>query len=272
MPASFGQEVSSHFSRSDMDRIVAETFIEQVDYQREIASTNDRALQLAKEQSVYARLLVLTDKQTLGRGRGANRWWANEGALTFSVLLKAEAISLPPSRWPQLALATGLAVCDAIQDLLGGSAAVGLKWPNDVYLSDRKVCGILVETADGQSARLVLGIGINVNNATDVAPQELRGKAVALCEVARRDMPLVEVLIGVLQRLSSRLSWIGSCENELCKQWRSRCLLTGRIVQIEVGSRRLVGTCLGIDDDGALLIDTDAGRERCLSGVVTHWN
>jgi BirA family biotin operon repressor/biotin-[acetyl-CoA-carboxylase] ligase len=262
----------SQFSPADIDRILAETFIEHVDYQREIGSTNDRALQLAKEPAVAARLLVLADKQTVGRGRGANSWWAADGALTFSVLLKAEAISLPPSRWPQLALATGLAVADALDDVLRGNAAVALKWPNDVYLSNRKVCGILVETADGPSARLVVGIGINVNNRADTAPSELRDKAISVCEVAERTLPLADVLSRVLQRLASRLSWIASCESELQDEWHSRCLLTGRRVQIETGPRHLVGTCLGIDVDGALLLETNDRREKCLSGVVTKWD
>jgi BirA family transcriptional regulator, biotin operon repressor / biotin---[acetyl-CoA-carboxylase] ligase len=261
----------SQFSRNDLDRVVAETLVEQVEYQREIASTNDRALQLSGDSAIPARLLVLTDHQTAGRGRGANRWWASAGALTFSVLFKAEAIPEPPSRWPQLALATGLAVCDTIDTFFGGSAAAGLKWPNDVYVNNAKVCGILVETADGPSARLVIGIGINVNNRIDRAPSELRGNAIALCEVAAREIPLVEVLVGVLQRLSSRLIWIGSGDSELRSEWSRRCLLTGRNVQVSVGARELVGVCQGIDSDGALLIDTKAGCERCLSGVVTHW-
>ena len=260
------------FSPADIEHLLAETFIEHVDYQREIGSTNDRALQLAKEPVSAARLLVLADKQTAGRGRGENSWWATKGALTCSVLLRAGAILLPPSRWPQLALVTGLAVADAVEDCLGDSAEVALKWPNDVYLRNRKVCGILVETADGRNARLILGIGINVNNRADAAPSELRDKTIALCEIAERRLALADVLIRVLRRLEKRLSWILSCGNELQEEWRRRCLLTGREVQIETGSRQLAGTCLGIDADGALLLETDNGRETCLSGVVTKWD
>jgi BirA family biotin operon repressor/biotin-[acetyl-CoA-carboxylase] ligase len=265
------ENVNSLFSPGDLDRIAAETFIEHVDYQAELPSTNDRALQLAKERSDPARQLVLTDRQTVGRGRGANRWWASDGALTFSVLLKPEAISLPGSRWPELALITGLAVCDAFEQLLQGAGDVRLKWPNDVYLSGRKACGILVETGGRQSARIVLGIGINVNNRTDSAPRELREKAVALCELAGHDLPLVEVLIVVLQRLSSRLLWIATGESELQEEWSRRCLLTGRRVEVDVGHRHVVGNCRGIDVDGALLIDTESGCERYVSGVVSQW-
>jgi BirA family biotin operon repressor/biotin-[acetyl-CoA-carboxylase] ligase len=260
------------FSSDDIDRIRAETFIDVIEYQHETGSTSDRALQLAKEPFAVGRVLVLADKQTEGRGRGTNSWWAADGALTFSILLKPETISLPPSRWPQLALVAGLAIADAIDDVLGDGITVTLKWPNDVYISSRKVCGILVETADGPSARLVFGIGINVNNRSDNAPSELQGKTIALCDLADRQLSLVEVLINVLNRLASRLSWIGSSEHELQQHWSSRCLLNERTVEIEVGPRRLIGTCLGIDVDGALLIETADGRERCLSGVVTRWD
>jgi BirA family biotin operon repressor/biotin-[acetyl-CoA-carboxylase] ligase len=260
------------FSPADIERILAETFIQQVDYQHEIGSTNDQALQLAKESTSVARLLTLADEQTAGRGRGANSWWAANGALTCSVLLKADAIVMPQSRWPQLAMVTGLAVADAVEDCLGDSAVVALKWPNDVYLRNRKVCGILVETADGQNARLILGIGINVNNRSDAAPIELRDKAISLCEVTERRLALADVLIGVLRRLEERLSWIVSCESELQDEWRRRCLLTGREVQIETDSRQLIGTCVGINADGALLLETGNGCETCLSGVVTQWD
>ena len=82
----------------------------------------------------------------------------------------------------------------------------------------------------------------------------------------------MDVLVGVLQRLESRLDWIGRGDVELRDEWSHRCFLTGRNVQVEVGPRRLVGSCLGIDVDGALLINTAAGQERCLSGFVSAWD
>jgi BirA family biotin operon repressor/biotin-[acetyl-CoA-carboxylase] ligase len=262
------------FSRDELDRIVAETFVERVEYRAEFASTNSRALELAGDESASC-VLVLADRQTDGRGRGANRWWSAEGALTFSVLVKPDHFRLPTRRWPQVSLTTGLAVCDAIDELLGDSTA-RLKWPNDVYLGGRKVCGILVEANDGRERNLVVGVGVNVNNSSAAAPPELREKSVALCEVANRPVPRIEVLVGILRRLATQLDRLSSASQELSEelpaQWTRRCLLTGRRVEIELPHGRRTGICRGIDSDGALLVETDAGTERFVSGVITHFD
>jgi BirA family biotin operon repressor/biotin-[acetyl-CoA-carboxylase] ligase len=260
-----------NFSPADLERILAETWVDRVDYRQEMASTNSRALQLATERAECRCLLVLTDNQSAGRGRGANTWWSERGALTFSVLFRTPDFDLPISRWPQLSLTVGLAVCEAIEGLLP-DAAVAIKWPNDVYLRGRKVSGVLVEAADGSRGSLVLGIGINVNNSLERAPPELRDKAIALCDAADAELQLVDILIAVLQRIAARMEWLAAGIDDLQEIWSRRSLLTGRQVEIELPTRRITGLCRGIDRDGALLVDTDAGLERCLAGVVVRFD
>lgn len=276
---------SSSFQATDLDRISQETFVRQIEHHRELASTNDRSLEAASDQELRLPLLVLSDRQTAGRGRGANSWWGGEGALTFSLLLQPEPQHLPTSRWPQASLTAGLAVCEALETLLEtrmletrietrletrpGRPDIRLKWPNDVYIGDRKVCGILVETPRGQPGTLVFGIGINVNNSSSTAPKELQGKVASLSDVAGQCFPLVDVLVQVLRLLKERLDWIGTNDTELLARWRSRCYLTERLVQVDTTTRQLTGICQGIDDDGALLLQTDGGTERCFSGIIT---
>ncbi|MGD9634438.1 MAG: biotin--[acetyl-CoA-carboxylase] ligase [Pirellulales bacterium] len=260
------------FSPADLDRVLTETFVDRVDYRQEMASTNTRTLELAGEAPEgRSCCLVLADRQTAGRGRGANSWWSAGGALTFSVLFRTPEFDLPVSRWPQMSLTVGLAVCEAAESLLPG-ANVALKWPNDVYLDGRKLAGILVETADNRQGSVVLGIGINVNNSSLLAPQELRDKAISLRDVAGRDIPRIDVLVAVLRRLAMRIDWLAAGIDELQETWSRRCLLTGRGVEIELPARRIAGHCQGIDRDGALLVATDAGIERCLSGVVIKFD
>ena len=265
------RQAESGFSSDDFDRIRSETFVNEVEYHAEISSTNDRALELAERQVGRSPLLVLTEKQTSGRGRGTNRWWSSGGALTFSLLLETAAFQLPPSRWPRASLTAGLAVCEAIQEMLPAHD-VELKWPNDVFLQRRKVCGILIEVPRQRSGAIVVGIGINVNNSFDGAPADLTGKATSLRDAGLPPTDLVDVLICVLNRLSERIAWIGSRDDELQRRWRELCLLTNRSVQINVGTRSIAGVCHGIDDDGALLVETQDGIERCFAGVVTHFD
>ena len=268
-PADNSELFRPMFSHSDIQRIKAETFVERVESHSELPSTNDHAIQLAREPSSLAVCtLILVEKQTAGRGRGKNTWWSEAGALTFSLLMDGKKLALPVSRWPLLSLTTGLAVCGAIDDQLA-EKNTQLKWPNDVYLQGRKVCGILVESADSRKGTVVVGLGINVNNSMRNAPTPLPHNAIALCDVAERPLVLIDLLIDVLQHLAVCFKSLGTGEINLRKDWRERCLLTGCAIRVDQGNDFLEGTCLGIDQEGALLVETNAGRRRCLSGVVT---
>lgn len=263
--------------RAAIDRIVAETFVERVEVHRELASTNSRALQLGKENAgKLLRTLVFAEKQTAGRGRGTNQWWSADGALTFSVLLGRDEIYVPAERWPMISLAIGLAVSDAISEVVTRAnvkadveANVGLKWPNDVYLQNRKVCGILVEAVHGSPGHVVLGVGVNVNNSIDQAPTDLRDTAIALCDVVHGNVEFIALLVRLLDRIAVRLRSFETSSDLLCRDWHDRCLLTGQTVSIDNGSRQIVGRCQGIDSDGALLVESADGHQRCVSGVVT---
>lgn len=260
------------FSSADFDRILASTFVEHLDYCSELTSTNTRAMQLAGELPDHVSpVLVLTDNQTAGRGRGTNYWWSDNGSLTFSLLVRPLEIQLPASRWPQLSLTAGIAVCDALEPLIGG-LKLRIKWPNDVFVNGRKVCGILVEAASGQRRSVIIGIGVNVNNSAVQAPPELQEAFVALRDVATGPIRRVDVLVAILQQLDSRLKYLVSGFDALSNEWSERCLLTGRTVEIEYNARRISGLCRGIDHDGAILLDTPTGRERCLSGVVIKFD
>lgn len=254
----------------DADRIERETFVRATEVHVELPSTNDRALELAGVTTTTPHLIVAL-RQTAGRGRGANRWWADDGALTFSLIVEPDTEALPFSRWPELSLAAGGAVCEALQSLLP-SADVRLKWPNDVYLAGRKVCGVLVEIPPDRrtpaNRRIVFGVGINVNNSLSAAPPEVRSRATSLADVAGRTFDLTDVLASVLRWIETDLSAIAAHDSRIFARWRRRCLLSGRSVVLSDGTRSIGGTCLGIDDDGALLLQTEAGPQRFFGGVV----
>lgn len=252
----------------DLHQLQADTFVRHVEHHAEIASTNSRALELASGDSPLP-ILVTAEKQTAGRGRGDNRWWSAEGAVTFSLLLDAAERNLSSDRWPRVSLAAGVAVCEAVQALLPASA-VGLKWPNDVHLDGRKVCGILVETPP-RSGRLVIGIGLNVNNSLAHAPDDVRGRATSLVDSAGIEFDPTDALVRVLRQIEANLHLLVSEETALARKWRTLSVLTGRVVELDLGSRRVSGRCQGIDDEGALLLQTPAGLERYFAGVVASY-
>ena len=242
-------------------------FVRTVEHHREILSTNTRALSWAEDSTLELPALVLTDVQTAGRGRGTNRWWSAPGASTFSLILP-RVTPIEEASWPWISLTAGLAVYDSLQQLRPG-LEIGLKWPNDVYVRSRKICGILVEVSPRSPDRLVVGIGINVNNSLTQAPQPVAATAISLMDVAGYSFDLTIVLVRVLHQLANQLAALARADVTLASRWQELCMLSGRRVQVEAGQRTTVGMCQGIDESGALLVDTSLGRERCISGIVT---
>ncbi len=252
----------------DIDRMVRDTFVAEVVYHETVDSTNNVALQRCRGGEFRSPSLVLASRQTSGRGRGNNVWWSSGGSLTFSLVIDAGEFGLPQELWPKASLTTGLSICLAIESLLG-DGNVALKWPNDVHLQGRKVCGVLIEPGPRPSGKLVIGIGVNVNNSLADAPSDVKSRATSLVDVTGRQYDRTDVLIGVLQQLERQLTRLADHDPELPADWQKRCALRGRTVEVDMGKRRTTGTCQGIDPDGALLLSTNDGPVRIFGGTVT---
>jgi BirA family transcriptional regulator, biotin operon repressor / biotin---[acetyl-CoA-carboxylase] ligase len=199
-------------------------------------STNERARALAAAGAPHG-TLVTADEQTAGRGRQGREWMAAPGAaLLLSVVLRNASATLP--------LAAAVAVCEALP------VDAEIKWPNDIWVHKAKVAGILVE-ARPQEGWAVLGIGVNVHEAPDIEHVTSLGGAVSVEE-------LLERLLLALDR------WLSRPLPAVLAAWRSRDALLGQPVRWENGS----GEGAGIDETGALLVDTEAGRVALDAGEV----
>lgn len=261
----------------DLSRLTAANLVATIDYHESLGSTSDRALALAAAGESPLPLLVLTEQQTAGRGRGSNRWAASEGALTFSLALEAASDRLPPARWPQVALVAGLATCEALLEH-APAADLRLKWPNDILLGGRKLCGILSESVPGWRDRLVVGIGVNINNdvsqiAALAGASSPARPATSLLEQDHVSRDLNSVLISILDQFDRHWQQLlGGEQFALWAAYRQRCFLTLRTVTIEqAGGGRLVGVCQGIDDQGCLILRTADGPQAIASGTVAAW-
>ncbi len=252
-------------------------FLRGSEHHAEISSTNDRALELCGDELLPIPYLIATDHQTSGRGRGSNRWWSNDGALMFSVIIDAFDYKLPESRWPQVSLTVGAAVCETLvrtfaEQLRSTDAAaqprIGLKWPNDVWINGRKACGILVEIPPSRSGRLVIGVGLNVNNSFASAPEEMRSIATSMFDEAERVFDRSAVLAMFLSQLDSDLRNLAADDGSLPARWRSHCVLTGREITLESGTQTTTGYCLGIAPDGALQLQLGWNVQRFYGGIV----
>jgi BirA family biotin operon repressor/biotin-[acetyl-CoA-carboxylase] ligase len=213
-------------------------------------STNERARELALAGAPHG-TLVTADEQGAGRGRQGRSWSAPAGsALLMSLVLRELEPTLP--------LVAAVGACEACEAV--APVACRIKWPNDVWIDDRKLAGILVEGRP-QEGWGVLGIGLNVATAEDEFPRELRATATSL-RIAAGEPPSIERLLNeLLQALDRRLA---DPAEAVLEAWRARDALKGRTVRWQDGE----GTAAGIDDEGALLVETPDGRVALDAGEV----
>jgi BirA family biotin operon repressor/biotin-[acetyl-CoA-carboxylase] ligase len=244
---------------------------------RQTGSTNADLLDLATRGLEPGAILV-AEEQTAGRGRLGRSWVSPPGAsLMFSVLLRPQAI--PPARRGWLPLLAGIATATAVRALTGLDAR--LKWPNDVLVGDRKLAGILTESAGtdpaagGAGDAVVIGIGINVSTT----PEELPlgpGGLVATSLLAEgipveRDVLLVEVLRALGQWLKTYSRAPDPEESGLLTQYPRMSATIGRGVRVELpGGVALSGLATAIDAQGQLLVEADGSTYPIAAGDVIH--
>ena len=252
----------------DLSRLRLETSLQQIQWFDETDSTSTRAIEAARDPSIETPYLIGADRQTAGRGRGSNRWWGTDGALMFSVGLSLADLGLAIEQWPRFSLVTGLAVAETISHFLP-RADVGLKWPNDIWIGQKKVCGILIEQAVERPSGLIVGIGINVNNSFALAPAEQQQIATSMRDVLDGEsLSRTEILIDFLNRWDLLAAQLANDSLNLAERWSHSCVLSGRAVSVTAGSDEKTGICAGIDCDGSLLLRTAYTTERCYAGTV----
>ncbi len=250
------------------DRLREETFLCTICLLEETASTNSDALAWAPlVTSEELPAIVIAERQTGGRGRGSNQWHSSTGALTCSLVIAPSVYGIAQSRWPALSVTTGSSVAAALEDLVP-EGEVRLKWPNDVFARGHKIAGILVEVPPRTEDRVVVGVGINVRNSLAEAPMDVRARGVSLVELTTPAPSREEVLIRFLKHFHDQLLMLGRSDPALPARWRTQCLLTGRQIHVTGGRDEVWGTCLGLDDDGALRVGTAGGERRLYSGIV----
>ena len=225
---------------------------------QDIPSTNDVAGTLA-EGGAHEGAMVLADMQTAGRGRLGRTWASPPGAGIYaSIVLRPS-----PTVAKLLTLAAGVAVAEGIAAASGLEAE--LKWPNDVHCGGRKLAGILAERSP---THLVLGFGINVLRAVYPADVRVRATSIEL-ELGRR-VDRAFVLSECLASLASRYRELGEGRADtVMSAWRLRAAsMLGRRVEWDGPGAVQRGVAERVDDDGALIVRTESGPTRVISGEV----
>jgi BirA family biotin operon repressor/biotin-[acetyl-CoA-carboxylase] ligase len=248
-----------------------------------LGSTNERALAWAADGAPEG-ATVAAEEQTAGRGRHGRRWHAQPGRnLTFSVVLRPAAASadreaLPPARFGLLGPTAGLAVCEAIAEMLAETVAApapALKWPNDVLIEGAKCGGLLLETA---GTAVVLGVGVNVNQQTfpDVASENDANSTAptSLAQAAGRRVERAPLLAQILRRFEARYESLfeDAGRRAVRAACEARLGALGERVTVERfrADERVEGIFLGLAPDGAMRLRSPGGAEHVFhAGDVT---
>ena len=234
----------------------------------EIDSTNNAAKRLAREGAAEG-TVVVAESQTGGKGRLERQFFSPKGkGIWFSVVLRPKFL---PQEAPKCTLLAAVAVAQAMTEF---GLKPGIKWPNDLLYDNKKLVGILTEMSaemDGINY-IVIGTGINVNIAPEEFPEELRSVATSLSQMKGENLPRVKFLQAVLRALDDLYAKV-QVEGfaPVLKEWRQYSITLGQEVKV-IGVRDgevFYGKAADIDDEGALLVDTAAGRQRVLAGDVS---
>jgi BirA family transcriptional regulator, biotin operon repressor / biotin---[acetyl-CoA-carboxylase] ligase len=230
---------------------------------RRTDSTNERAKELAIAGAPGG-LVVTADEQSAGRGRRGNEWFAPPGsALLYSALVRPFAAD----RALLLPLAVPVAVCEAAESVAPLRCQV--KWPNDVWVDERKVAGVLVE-ARPDEGWAVIGVGLNVAIPPDEFPGELRETAASLLPteaeggIPAGGAPGVRRALTALNETLGR--WVSAADEEVLAAFRSRDVLCGRQISWDDGE----GTAEEIDERGHLIVSRPDGERIALGAGEVH--
>ncbi len=224
-----------------------------------VTSTMDVGWQLAEADAPHG-MAVVAQVQTAGRGRFSRRWVSGEGdSLLASVLLRP-----PADAAPLLSIAGALAASDAVRALTG--LACSFKWPNDVLLNGRKVCGVLTEVradTDGD-VTAVLGVGLNVN-LDPTKHADIAEDAASLASEMGIEFAVADAEQAFLAALRERYQQCLDAPQGLVNDWSTRLSTLGKEVTVRRRDGAVQGMAEGVDVDGRLLVRLASGDVRALS-------
>jgi BirA family biotin operon repressor/biotin-[acetyl-CoA-carboxylase] ligase len=226
-------------------------------YYDTVGSTNDTARELAAMDYPHG-TTVVADAQERGRGRHSRTWFSPRGLnLYMSIILR----EIPPCDAPLTGLAASLAAARAVERLTG--LAAWPKWPNDIYVGQKKLGGILPESSSrgGILNHLIVGIGINVNMEECDFPHAIKEIATSIAVETSGRVQRGVIASGVLSDFHDCLKLLHRHKERLIERWSAASrTINSRVRVAAAGGEFLEGTAVGLDDGGRLMLKTDDGR------------
>jgi len=228
---------------------------------QEISSTMDAARELARK-GVREGTIVIAEVQAHGRGRLSREWLSPKGGIYFTLILRP---SISPAYAPRINLMASVAVATTIRKLFGLNAE--LKWPNDVLIGGRKVCGILAEMDAEMDFVNFVNVGIGINANTSI-PQ-FEKTATSLKDMLGREISRKEFLNALLVEINRRQALL--MEADLLEEWKKLSGTLNKDVRILSPAEVIVGRAIDIDTTGALIVkEKDGSLKKAMAGDCIH--
>ncbi|HIE31988.1 MAG TPA: biotin--[acetyl-CoA-carboxylase] ligase [Methanosarcinales archaeon] len=235
-------------------------------YFDEIKSTSVKAKELAADNPDGT--VIIAEKQLEGRGRMGRGWYSPPGGIWFSMILKPK---IPPDHVHRLTLVAGVAVAEVINEL---GLRAEIKWPNDILINEKKVCGILTEMEAELDVvnYVIVGIGIDANIDLNMLPPITMLQTTSLREELGEDVDRIVLIRNILESFERHYTaFVKGDFDSILKSWREHSTTIGRRVRIVTRFRAIEGEAVGIDHDGELIVELDDGTvEKEITGTCYH--
>ncbi len=233
-------------------------------YFKQVKSTNTIATQKAKEGAPEG-TIVVAEEQKKGRGRMGRDFICPNGGLWFSIILRPEIKVMLATRITYL---VAVAVAETINDL--GSIKAEIKWPNDILIANKKVCGILTEMSAEIDLinYLVVGVGVNINFSANIFSGELEDKATTLLTELGYEINRVEFFQSLLKNIEKLYLNLDDFETVL-NRWKELNCTLGKTVTIKDNRREVTGKAVDINQDGALILKVAGEKKEVYSGDLS---
>jgi len=238
-------------------------------YFPELKSTNIIAKEKAlhRAEGINEGTLIIAERQTAGKGRLGRKWFSPERGIWLSIILYPQ---LSPSYISRITLMTAVAAVKAID--ICTQIKSQIKWPNDILINEKKVCGILTE----MSAELdiinwvVVGIGINANIDHRDFPEDIQENTISLKEVSGKEILQVNLVQVFLQEFEKYYEILKRKEfSSILKEWKLYSHTLGRKIRVDMGERIITGEAVDINEEGALVLKKEDGElVEIISGTI----
>lgn len=236
-----------------------------IHYYKEVTSTNDIAKDLIKNDEPEGSV-VIAEQQSAGRSRKNREWASPEGGIWMTLILKPNVSLLEASK---LTIVAGVSIAKTLHDEYDIDA--GIKWPNDILIGSKKICGILTEAVTDENndiKAILIGIGMDINVDKEDIPENLQNIATSVKEETHKELKRAEILnvfFKIFEDFYEEFK-AGDIKN-IISEWRRLSSTTGNRVKVYKDRKAIIADAVGISNEGALIVELDDGSlEKITSG------